>query len=347
MTRNKNNIVKLDIGGVVFKTTKSTLKKFDGMFKTMMETNIPVTRNKFGAIFIDRDAKHFRLILNFMRDGYVEIPNSEREIREIMMEAQYYLLKDLIEVCHVELEKMCDDEDSTSFFDYSDDDIVTVNVSGKVFQTTRATLTKYDGHFKEIFEGEIEYTKDNTGAIFIDRPAKHFELILNYMRDGQVRFPKSEDEILEISNEAQFYGLGDLFDMCYAKISESGANEQLSKLYNLLPDDIVKLNVGGKVFHTKKATLAKFGLFKRELERHEFFTYKTDIEFDDAGNIFIDRSPKHVDTILNYMRDGVAPLPEKQPDLVEVYREAKHYELHDLVDACCYQFRQMKEKKRC
>uniref|UniRef100_A0A1I7TGS7 BTB domain-containing protein n=1 Tax=Caenorhabditis tropicalis TaxID=1561998 RepID=A0A1I7TGS7_9PELO len=94
-----NQIVKLDIGGTVFKTSKSTLTRFDGMLKVMMETDIPVTKDESGAIFIDRSPKHFELILNFMRDGDVELPDSEKEIKEIQKEADFYLLHDLAELC--------------------------------------------------------------------------------------------------------------------------------------------------------------------------------------------------------------------------------------------------------
>ncbi|PIC49202.1 hypothetical protein B9Z55_007884 [Caenorhabditis nigoni] len=93
------DIVKLDVGGTVFKTSKSTLTKFDGFFRTMFETPIPITKDESGAIFIDRDPKHFRLILNFMRDGHVDLPNVSEDVKEIQKEAQYYLLEGLVELC--------------------------------------------------------------------------------------------------------------------------------------------------------------------------------------------------------------------------------------------------------
>uniref|UniRef100_A0A1I7TGS6 BTB domain-containing protein n=1 Tax=Caenorhabditis tropicalis TaxID=1561998 RepID=A0A1I7TGS6_9PELO len=95
----ENQIVKLDIGGTVFKTSKSTLTRFDGMLKVMMETEIPVTKDESGAIFIDRSPKHFDLILNFMRDGDVELPDSEIEIKEIQKEAHFYMLHGLVDKC--------------------------------------------------------------------------------------------------------------------------------------------------------------------------------------------------------------------------------------------------------
>ncbi|EGT44411.1 hypothetical protein CAEBREN_22433 [Caenorhabditis brenneri] len=78
-------IVKLDIGGTVFKTSKPTLTKFDGFFKTMLETDIPLNNDEHGEIFVDRDPKHFRYILNYMRDGFVNIPDSKADIEEIQI----------------------------------------------------------------------------------------------------------------------------------------------------------------------------------------------------------------------------------------------------------------------
>lgn len=93
------NIVKLNIGGTIFQTSKSTLAKYDGFFKTMLETDIPLGKDENGAIFIDRPAKHFESILSYMRDGDVELPDCEKERKEIMKEAQYYLLTYLVALC--------------------------------------------------------------------------------------------------------------------------------------------------------------------------------------------------------------------------------------------------------
>ncbi|CAL2033872.1 unnamed protein product [Caenorhabditis brenneri] len=94
------NIVKLNIGGTVFQTTKSTLMKFDGFFQTMLKTGVPrLGKDETGAIFIDRSPKHFELILNYMRDGSVNIPDSKPDIQEIQVEAQFYSLHTLSELC--------------------------------------------------------------------------------------------------------------------------------------------------------------------------------------------------------------------------------------------------------
>ncbi|CAP21037.2 Protein CBG24423 [Caenorhabditis briggsae] len=98
------HIIKLNVGGSLFQTSKSTLTKFDGFFKTMLETEIPVAKDESGAIFIDRDPKHFRVILNFMRGGHVDLQKYSEDVTEIQKEAKYYLLGGLVELCKLKPE---------------------------------------------------------------------------------------------------------------------------------------------------------------------------------------------------------------------------------------------------
>ncbi|CAL2036437.1 unnamed protein product [Caenorhabditis brenneri] len=99
-----SRIVKLDVGGTIFKTSISTLTKHDSMLKRMFNSAIPVLTNDEGCVFIDRDSQHFRLILNFLRDGQMALPDSEREVKEVLAEAKYFLLDPLIELCEERLE---------------------------------------------------------------------------------------------------------------------------------------------------------------------------------------------------------------------------------------------------
>ena len=48
-----------------------------------------------GWILIDRCGKHFGTILNYLRDGGVPLPESRREIEELLAEAKYYLVQGL------------------------------------------------------------------------------------------------------------------------------------------------------------------------------------------------------------------------------------------------------------
>ena len=46
-----------------------------------------------GWILIDRCGKHFGIILNFLRDGTVALPETRRELQELQQEAKYYLIQ--------------------------------------------------------------------------------------------------------------------------------------------------------------------------------------------------------------------------------------------------------------
>ncbi len=48
---------------------------------------------------IDRCGKHFGVILNFLRDGSVALPESSRGISELHAEAKYYCILDLADFC--------------------------------------------------------------------------------------------------------------------------------------------------------------------------------------------------------------------------------------------------------
>ncbi|CAL2033831.1 unnamed protein product [Caenorhabditis brenneri] len=87
-------VVKLNVGGTVFQTSKSTLTKLPGFFKNLFEIGYPTN-----DYFIDRDPKFFATILNFMRDGDVDLPDSEADRQEILREAQFYKLTDLVATC--------------------------------------------------------------------------------------------------------------------------------------------------------------------------------------------------------------------------------------------------------
>lgn len=52
------------------------------------------------------------------------------------------------------------------------------------------------------------------------------------------------------------------------------------------------------------------------------------------GWVLIDRSGKHFGTILNYIRDGSAPLPENRKELEELAMEAKYFCVKGLCLAC-------------
>ncbi|KAJ0690902.1 putative chromatin remodeling & transcription regulator BTB-POZ family [Helianthus annuus] len=69
-----------------------------------------------GYVFIDRDGKHFRHILNWLRDGVAPIPNlSDLERVELLREAEYYQLLGLVDRINEVLNKKEDEQMDPDF----------------------------------------------------------------------------------------------------------------------------------------------------------------------------------------------------------------------------------------
>ena len=59
-----------------------------------------------GWILIDRSGIHFGEILNFLRDGSVPLPETRKELLELLQEAKYYLVQDLVRIIEAALKQM-------------------------------------------------------------------------------------------------------------------------------------------------------------------------------------------------------------------------------------------------
>merc|ERR1712141_979573 len=90
-------IVKFDVGGKRFHTSKSTIMRRQGgrqtkLSKLLSEGRIP---DKDGYIFIDRDGKHFHKILNFLRDGVIPKPTRSEDLEDLQRDADFYFIVEL------------------------------------------------------------------------------------------------------------------------------------------------------------------------------------------------------------------------------------------------------------
>ncbi|KAK9512949.1 hypothetical protein O3M35_001251 [Rhynocoris fuscipes] len=97
--------VKLNIGGSLHYTTIGTLTKHDTMLRAMFSGRMEVLTDSEGWILIDRCGKHFGAILSFLRDGLVPLPESCKETAELLAEAKYYCISELVSACEQALMK--------------------------------------------------------------------------------------------------------------------------------------------------------------------------------------------------------------------------------------------------
>ena len=114
----------------------------------------------------------------------------------------------------------------------SDNDWLTLNVGGKLFSTTRATITRKepDSMLANMFSLENNYSwsssVDANGAFLIDRSPTYFEPVLNYLRNGTLIIDKgiNPEGILE---EARFFGIMSLVELVEERIKqEEPVNDQ-------------------------------------------------------------------------------------------------------------------------
>lgn len=95
----QENIIKLNIGGNYFTTSRATLcADKDSMLGVMFSGIHHVTKCDDGAYFIDADGTHFRYILNFL-SGKIkdtsQLPTDLLTLHQIKVEANYFQVKGL------------------------------------------------------------------------------------------------------------------------------------------------------------------------------------------------------------------------------------------------------------
>ncbi|GAB6029924.1 hypothetical protein CHUAL_005622 [Chamberlinius hualienensis] len=85
--------IKLNVGGVKFETTRSTIDKLDsGYFNRLLDPHSGFEQPPNGEHFIDRDPECFRIILNIARYGEVITSNNSINSEVLAREAEFYLL---------------------------------------------------------------------------------------------------------------------------------------------------------------------------------------------------------------------------------------------------------------
>jgi hypothetical protein len=94
------------------------------------------------------------------------------------------------------------------------EEVIELNVGGQLFTTFKSTLLKANGSMLEgMFSGEFKPgTKDKNGRVFLDRPPKPFEAILDALRtDNPLEIPEDENEKKLYEAEVAYFGLKEYF----------------------------------------------------------------------------------------------------------------------------------------
>ena len=96
--KQSTDLVRLNVGGVPYTTTKATLSRYPGsMLGAMFNGSLPTTKDSSGAYFIDRDGHLFEHVLNFLRSSQLALPDGFKLLDQLAVEADFYQVEPLIQ----------------------------------------------------------------------------------------------------------------------------------------------------------------------------------------------------------------------------------------------------------
>jgi len=85
--------------------------------------------------------------------------------------------------------------------------IVTLNVGGCCYQTSKETMEMHDNYFRALIKSYEDWSEEQ--IIFIDRDPSYFKYILNWLRGVKI-LPEDCISLQELMYEADFYCMEDM-----------------------------------------------------------------------------------------------------------------------------------------
>ncbi|WAR03336.1 BACD3-like protein [Mya arenaria] len=154
---NSSKYVKLNVGGSLHYTTIGTLTKQDTMLRAMFSGRMEVLTDSEGWILIDRNGQYFGYLLNFLRDGTVALPESRRELLDLLQEAKYFLVQDLVKLVEAHLKRLGKD-------DVEPKCRIPLITSQREEQSLIATTVRLFDRLALRFSGRVLFLKDVLGS---------------------------------------------------------------------------------------------------------------------------------------------------------------------------------------
>jgi hypothetical protein len=207
-----NSVIRLNVGGCKYTTTGSTLSKFPGFLRSLVENyasgTMSSTKDEKGRLFIDRSGKPFYYILEFLRSESLDIP--EKEKFAVLREAEFYQLEELTGALKIQIAN--DSEPKPDRHYDLTTDVLRVNVNGKKFYLRTSPLNQFGAdtvyhrgccYFRQLREyletGKIssDIIFDDEGRIFIDSYPALFPRILTYLHKNEMSAPRELHKILQ------------------------------------------------------------------------------------------------------------------------------------------------------
>jgi len=142
-SQNSQEWVNLNVGGTIITTTKTTLLKYSDindhfLAKLISDNDLPSTVDEKGAFLIDRNPEYFKHVINFLRNGRLDVP-VDCTLEGILSEAEFCNLRELESVCKLRiLERDVESERQTRLQDQKSQK----RVIYRVLQSSATELTQ-------------------------------------------------------------------------------------------------------------------------------------------------------------------------------------------------------------
>ncbi|KAF0687058.1 Aste57867_21139 [Aphanomyces stellatus] len=149
--------------------------------------------------------------------------------------------------------------------------VVSLNVGGRVFQTSRATLLRQEGSYFDAMLSSGQWQPDAQGAYFIDLDPTHFARVLNYLRFGDLALDGLANwEVIELMRMLQYLSLeppsslGLLWDPCLCgRIAPSNQCRTITAAPSFVPfaalglqsTDVYSLQIDAMTFESERASI--------------------------------------------------------------------------------------------
>ncbi|XP_055333491.1 BTB/POZ domain-containing protein KCTD16-like [Paramacrobiotus metropolitanus] len=94
-----NEVIELNVGGVLYSTTTSTLvRDSESLLAKMFQSGSAITlpKDSKGRYFLDRDGVLFRYVLDYLRQGRLILPENFYEKERLKAEADHFKLRKMI-----------------------------------------------------------------------------------------------------------------------------------------------------------------------------------------------------------------------------------------------------------
>lgn len=173
------------------------------------------------------------------------------------------------------------------------EDVIVLNVGGKLISTTKATLTsEKESMLFAMFSDRYKLTSDKDGYIFIDRNPKYFKIILEFLRTRQF-FGLENVDIKQLNAELEFFAFPFRITSCNNSIRY--LKQESNQIYVLVNPEFEGIYEIFKYSENHKVFRYKLYLDNTSIKNHDDHPYITSGEATVALNQtkwFIEIHPK-------------------------------------------------------